>query len=131
MNTKPKYLRRVNPHANTGKQRSQQTNSSIKLAREILGGKHPSVLLTTPSPPVRPSGPSGVPTAGASAHKQTPAQARQRAIRQPASKSRTSSNSHSTGQESEASALHSDGDSNITIKKRLFPPASSSAGGAR
>ena len=96
-----------------------------------MGGKHPSDLLTTTPPLVRPSVPNGVPAAGASAHKQTPAQARQRAIRQPASKSRTSSNSHSTGQESEASALHSDGDSNITIKKRLFPPASSSAGGAR
>ena len=68
MNTKPKHLRRVNPHANTGKQRSQQINSSIKLAREILGGKYPSDLLNTPPPPVRPSGPSGVPAAGASAH---------------------------------------------------------------
>lgn len=102
------FLRRITPHEDAMKQRSQRINFAMKRAKELLGGKIPQVASRYASP-AGPPGPSRRPAAGASANTQTPAQARRRATRQPVPKSRNSSGILSIGQGFEASASPSGG----------------------
>ncbi|CAI5707476.1 unnamed protein product [Peronospora effusa] len=88
---------RVTLHEDATKQRSQRTSFAMKRAHEIMGGKRPPINSRHASS-ASPSGPSRKKTAGAASHKQSPAQARQRAKRPQAPTSQSSLGNPSIGQ---------------------------------